>query len=237
MKRYYTVATTVPIAAKQSESGKELEINVTLGLVGFHIAHKTKGQPQWVWSTFEHVDNLAAPPGDKPTFNDPGCANCAANNRPLPPNVSVPAEPDKPDTAPKEPYLWSESPPYARSNQRIPTQIQRTTAIKAQTTSLNQEWQQALRNASSDSVWQYYQLISTQWPTKPFARQPGQLPGAGADNPTVAEYEGEPAPAILANVPLETYNQQTSSCIVCHSRAFTTNGDYADFSYLLQLAR
>jgi hypothetical protein len=24
---------------------------------------------------------------------------------------------------------------------------------------------------------------------------------------------------------------------VCHSKAFTTNGDYADFSYVLQLAK
>jgi hypothetical protein len=28
-----------------------------MGLVGFHIAHKVKDNPQWVWSTFEHVDN------------------------------------------------------------------------------------------------------------------------------------------------------------------------------------
>ena len=29
----------------------------TLGLVGFHIVHRTESAPQWVWSTFEHVDN------------------------------------------------------------------------------------------------------------------------------------------------------------------------------------
>ena len=32
---------------------------VTVGLVGFHIAQKTETSPQWIWSTFEHVDNLA----------------------------------------------------------------------------------------------------------------------------------------------------------------------------------
>ncbi len=28
------------------------------GLVGLHVAHKTFWAPQWVWSTFEHVDNV-----------------------------------------------------------------------------------------------------------------------------------------------------------------------------------
>ncbi|TQV78480.1 hypothetical protein [Denitrobaculum tricleocarpae] len=32
------------------------------GLVGLHVAHKTFWAPQWVWSTFEHVDNV--PPAD-----------------------------------------------------------------------------------------------------------------------------------------------------------------------------
>jgi hypothetical protein len=28
-----------------------------LGLIGFHVGHKTKFAPQWVWSSFEHVSN------------------------------------------------------------------------------------------------------------------------------------------------------------------------------------
>lgn len=31
---------------------------VTLGLVGWHAAHKTDAEPQWLWSTFEQVDNV-----------------------------------------------------------------------------------------------------------------------------------------------------------------------------------
>ena len=31
-----------------------------LGLIGFHIVHKTPLRPQWVWSSFEHVDNVPA---------------------------------------------------------------------------------------------------------------------------------------------------------------------------------
>src|SRR5215472_2516242 len=30
----------------------------TLGLVGFHVMHKTKSRLQWIWTSFEHVDNV-----------------------------------------------------------------------------------------------------------------------------------------------------------------------------------
>ena len=176
-KRYYSIATTLDIPAEQSESGKRLRLPVTLGLIGFHIAHKTSGQPQWVWSTFEHVDNLAAATG-KPTLTDPACTACPLNNKPLPPGEPVPADPSQPNLPPKAQYKWSASPPFAATNQRIPTQVKRVNPLKARTVQLNLDWQAALRNVAADSVWQNYQLINTQWPTKPFARKPGQLPGA-----------------------------------------------------------
>ena len=31
-----------------------------VGLVGFHLAAKTFWAPQWIWSTFEHTDNVPA---------------------------------------------------------------------------------------------------------------------------------------------------------------------------------
>ena len=29
-----------------------------LGLIGFHVGHKTRFAPQWVWTSFEHVSNV-----------------------------------------------------------------------------------------------------------------------------------------------------------------------------------
>lgn len=238
--RYYTTEVEVAIPKENSATGEPLKLPLKLGLVAFHIAHKTKSRPQWVWSTFEHVDNLAAPAGIRPTFRDPACdaKACPPNNRPLPPGVPVPAKPDDPAAPPAARYLWSPAAPFAAPNQRIPTQVERLTPIQADVDSpgLNAAWQKKLRDVAPDSVWQHYQLISTQWPTKPFTRQPGQKPGTEG-NPSIAQFEGAPAPKILANIPIEVYNQKTSSCIVCHSKAFTTRGDYADFSYLLQLAK
>jgi cytochrome c len=57
----------------------------TVGLVGFHVMQKTKSAPEWIWSTFEHADNVE---GDAPSFFDPACPDCAdVVNRQTPPGV------------------------------------------------------------------------------------------------------------------------------------------------------
>ncbi|HTD37696.1 MAG TPA: hypothetical protein VK669_09285 [Candidatus Limnocylindrales bacterium] len=47
---------------------------VKAGLVGLHITHKTAGQPNWLWTTFEQTDY-------KKGFNNPNCpaAQCPPN--------------------------------------------------------------------------------------------------------------------------------------------------------------
>lgn len=44
--------------------------NVTLALVGFHIAGVVKGHPEMIWATFEHKDNAPDVPADY-NFKDP----------------------------------------------------------------------------------------------------------------------------------------------------------------------
>jgi hypothetical protein len=181
----------------------------TMGLVGFHIAHKTDSAPQWVWSTFEQVDNVRvgpnAPPGTRANFFDP--------------NSKYPV-----NTPPPRP--WNPNavlPPEQRS------QVTRVIPIDDATAALNAQWQGWLRSVNRDSVWQYYELISTQWPTQP----KNSLTGPKA--------AGEPAPVFLANATLETYIQGktpnvSSSCIMCHNNATTTNSKFSDFTYLLERA-
>jgi len=40
-----------------------------MGLVGLHIVSKTPTRPQWIWSTFEQIDNVPMVPGSTPTTN------------------------------------------------------------------------------------------------------------------------------------------------------------------------
>jgi len=49
-----------------------------IALVGFHIVTKTPDRPQWIWSTFEQVDNV---PGRTSEPKPPGGVPCPSTTR------------------------------------------------------------------------------------------------------------------------------------------------------------
>ena len=97
---------------------------------------------------------------------------------------------------------------------------------------------------SAKSVWQFYRLISTQWPTRPAGLV---SPPARKDGDVLrlspADILGGPAPVFLANTTLESYIQgnvpsASSSCMDCHANATTASGpkqqvQFSDFTYIL----
>lgn len=191
-KRFYTT-TALVYEAKMLPACLEVQV----GLVGLHIVHKTASRPQWVWSTFEQIDNTqnpvpaaqqcTQPLGTHYSFYNP---NCSATN--CPPNQQT-----TPDST-------------------TPTQVVRVTPIRDAVKQLNCQFQAALRQANFKSVWQYYQLIDTQWPAAP-------------QNTKIF---GGPRPPILANTTLETYFQGPNkagdpphSCMDCHGQ-FGQNKDF-----------
>jgi len=189
---------------------------VTLGLVGFHIVHKTFTRPQWVWSTFEHVDNCPTlgKEADRPSYNFYSKFQyeglLSQNSPPSPPWDPTVTEP-----------------PERRS------QIKRIIDVGKDAQDQNGPFQKLL----GKSVWANYQLISTQWPSKvanpqncdPQTAIPGDLIGL-------------PAPQFLGNSTLESYVPKrtvnvSSSCIECHANATATNGRFSDFTFLLLRAK
>lgn len=179
----------------QGPDGKPLERRVTVGLVGMHIGHKSASSPQWIWSTFEQIDNLdvdaVTHPGLKPSFSNPDCPLCATNILP------VPLDPK------------ADNPVYPR----IPTQAWRAIPIPGDKVSLNVQAQAVLRQMGS--VWQYYQLIDTQWPT-----QPGTMPSpwnSGLPDSVANKSGGHPTPVMLTNITMETYFQ-TGNQMACHGQ-------------------
>jgi hypothetical protein len=57
--RYYVVSDAQVVdVAKSVGAGKIICSRRDVALVGLHIAIKTQYRPQWIWSTFEHVDNV-----------------------------------------------------------------------------------------------------------------------------------------------------------------------------------
>ena len=176
--RFYT---TPAVVIDQGPDGGQVERKVTVGMVGMHIGHKSSTSPQWIWSTFEQVDNLdvdpVAHPKLSPSFVDTNCPSCAVNQLPQKVGGVYP---------------------------RIPTQAWRAIPIPGDKVALNAQAQAALKKMGS--VWQYYQLIDTQWPTDPGAAPSawdGGLPDAVTNKPG-----GRPTPTFLTNITMETYFQK-----------------------------
>jgi cytochrome c len=175
-----------------------------MGLVGLHIMQKTRSAPQFIWSTFEQIDNVTSHSGRHPSFNNPYCESCQPNRQ----------------TQPHLPNQVTRLIPIPSANPNCDEPSAAVDNIHA----LNQAMQQAL--AEKKSVLQYYELVNTQWP----------LPsGANKQSPTVFTA----IPALLANTTMETFIQESSSCMGCHAMARTLRTDQfvsSDFSFTLNNA-
>ncbi|MBZ5493960.1 MAG: hypothetical protein LAO76_23815 [Acidobacteriia bacterium] len=183
----------------------------TAGLVGMHIGHKTQAAPQWLWSTFEHVDNV---PTDaevksgklKASYNyyNPKCKACKMNQ--------VPPRPWKPT------MVSTFHSQIVRMNQfNFPI-------YAASAATRNVDAQKQLKGVNPKSVWQNYELISTMWPTDP--KQP-----FGAPAPTFL------ANTTLETYIQGTVPNVSSNCIECHNNATMTVPVPSDFTYVLQRAQ
>lgn len=179
----------------------------TLALVGFHIVAKTPSRPQWIWASFEHKDNVPEkgaipPPAAKFSYNDL-----------TDPQVLTPS------TAPL-PLSATNPPPIPPA---LPTQMQviRERDIHSETKKTNTLYQSKL----AGTIWENYQLVLTQWPTKP-------APATGAGDPFPGSGPGmDPEKSCIANSVMETYFQTSvsSSCMACHDMARTSKTDFVWF--------
>lgn len=190
-------------------SGKMIPVKPTLetmGLVGMHIAVKTESSPTWIWSTFEHVDNVAANDLEKdtkgrrirPLFFNP--------DTPVKPVNVLPSKNAAPDGSGSF-TSWSE--PLTAN----PTQVLRVLQIAPATAQLNAEVREALRRANS--VFQFYELIGTQWPVQPNFPAFGGGVMAGPDGKQISsapesivyKTPGKVTPTYLINSIMETFFQ------------------------------
>jgi hypothetical protein len=177
-----------------------------VGLVGLHIVQKTAMRPQWVWSSFEQIDNVPEPgvtpsPGRLYSFNDPSK-----------PQVLSPA------TAPLP--ISKTNPPL--DNPKV-MQVVRAKKIAESTSKTNEAYHALLKG----SVWENYELVMTQWPKFP---EPEGENGA----PFPGEFTGPDPMTNIANTTMETYFQRSAStsCMACHDVARRKG---SDFVWFLQL--
>lgn len=148
-----------------------------VGLVGLHIVVKTPQFTQGIWASFEHVDNLEAPDGRRASFNSGGQF--------------------QPQGFSYEPRVINDTTDAVPEASRKPVEVSRIYKIPdtpvgtaptlpdgLSTRGLNRAFQRLL----AGTVWQYYQLVITQWPTdptsfyaKPFFYPRGFPPGSTVD--------------------------------------------------------
>jgi hypothetical protein len=151
--RYYVINAKV-----QNPQAKPACDDRFMALVGFHIVQKTPLRPQWVWSSFEHVDNVPAPSISHP-------AGSFSYNNP-----SDPQELDPPEEPP--PLAVPEVNPK-------PMQVVRKIDIRNETKDTNKRYQKAL----AGTIWDKYQLVVTQWPTDTSDPSGKPFPGTTMDGP------------------------------------------------------
>jgi len=222
--RFHTNQVLVYTPASQNPKYPASCSKQTVGLVGFHIGHKTNLGPQWLWSTFEHVDNV-------PTEADVSSGKLKAKYNYYNPKCTAANCP--PNAVPPRPW----DPTKVAS---FHSQVVRMNMFKGgnefaftSATERNTDAHKLLVGVNPKSVWQNYELISTMWPTDP---------GNGQCQASASTPLGNPAPTFLANTTLETYIQgmvpnTSSNCIECHMNATMTTPVPSDFTYVLQRAK
>lgn len=242
MERYYHIPGYVLDGTTNKYVKREL------GMIGFHISQKTPTGSQWVWSTFEHIDNLdqnvvKGKDGKEtfihPTLTDPDCEICPINV-----DASGGGNVSKYEKN-AHGNVWAVSnsggtTQYYASTPVLKTQAKRMVDIPQRVKQVNALMQAYFK--SQNSVWQYYQLIDTQYPLDQNAK-----PGPNGPNDylvpesVVNKPGGRPNLALLTNISMETFFQLgnqpasnlienanynspiqifgTESCMGCHSSA------------------
>jgi len=109
----------------------------TVGLVGMHIVYKAPGFPQWVWATFEQVDNTDPSATGHASYYNPDCEGeyCEPNQSPLESGQSF----DEPN------------------------QLTRINPVSSDIAKVNRAWQDQV----AGTVFEHYRLVSPQWPSDP----------------------------------------------------------------------
>jgi len=195
--RYYIVhdANVFDVAANKC-------VSRDIALVGFHIVTKTPHRPQWIWSTFEQVDNVPGlttepkpPTGIALSFNDP-------------------SKPQALDPARRPKAISPTNPPVASP---APMQVVRKQQIQPETMKMNNAYWSL--PGIKGTVWENYMLVATQWPTQISPEDPNNdgkpFPDGGSE---------------IANTTMETYFQfDGGSCMTCHQISNEQGRDFVMF--------
>lgn len=220
--RYYVTRAAIVDVARTLAEGRVVCATHDLALVGLHIVIKTRSRPQWIWSSFEHVDNV--PPAGRGQAREPDAKDAGA-----PYGFFDPARMGKlwpPFGAAATLPVDAANPPKLEPS---PTQVVRRHPVDAAFMAANRAYW-ALPGVKG-TVWEHYMLVAAQWPTSADPPGPGNdgayVPGrAGASLAAESYRSTAKAEETLVNSTMETYLQdEPSSCMACHHAVSNALGD------------
>ena len=221
--RAYVERAAIVDVAKSLAARRVVCSESEVALVGLHIAIKTADRPQWIWSTFEQVDNV--PPAGEGEDREPDARDAG-----VPYSYYDPSKPKR---------LW---PPYGSTEtlpvdwtnppklDPAPMQAVRRHPVDPSIMAVNRAYWNAA--GIKGTVWERYMLVAVQWPTSRESPAPGNDGGYFPGGPDGAgahdeSYKSTAAPEEnLTNATMETYLQdRPSSCMACHQAVSNARGD------------
>ncbi len=178
------------------QDGTTCQGRTLFGLIGLHILRLTSTTPHtWFWATFEHVDNVTAPPGSL------SATLVAANT----PNGACTSQYNVPPSPPTGNIPWNGT--------ATPVNVCQVTNISSSVQQVNQNWQGNL----AGTVWQYYQLIDVINPSVAGGPQyPIPITNSNVDTNTLANTTMETYVQGVAG--------EGQTCMDCHGYATPQGG-------------
>ena len=193
--------------------------NATVGLAGLHIIHKLPGAPQFIWATFEQIDNS---PDDNNGHPGPPILPPNANQKQQSSvfsffNTACTISNDQvykciPNIQPGPPCPANGPVPTGCTPYSAPMQVTRLTPVQCDANNVTAYAWSLMPNKS---VFNYYRLIDVQWPNAPTP----VAPGTTTNNMPAGDITPNPITRFVANTTMETFVQTKQSCMSCHQVA------------------
>lgn len=222
-KSFFITEAQVPTLAEQTDAGGNKTIvafadkprSETVALVGLHVVGTTPGHPEFIWASFEHVENSPTPSTATLGDNDPvnnkkdftfyrkGKTKKESNLNPVPDDIFTPPVPLKLLDASKQTLapivdIYRE---FNSGNDGVEPD--------EDVCNLNNSVRARLAAIPELAVWSNYQLIGAVW-----LKDPATDFQAEKKFPPTTNFAGEKK---LSNSTMETFTQRKQfNCFGCH---------------------